>query len=360
MWKDKYVQWVKIVLVVLNIVSIVNAASSSRLQEPCAPLLRAREEELAACRAMPMGNSTRQTFGPRRSTHERTSGDDESLVVMYYRKSLACARERQGEGIVRCPCCGWCGAKSELQGAKRKVVCPNCHSRPRHRDGCERFGRDPSLFVPFNREANRPFRLLHFGPFDQMRLALATVRGLDQVMVDKLVKGYHYNKDTLEVDVTDLYFPDNFADGAILLHVMEHITAFDKGLSEVARVMRPGSWLLVNVPCDPNKGATTRDCRGLGSNEERMKCANQWDHVWWFSCADFRSRVESFGFRCPLPGQDERTDSILYGLQHLCRRDFRSTSALPLMNATKSAPTESAVMKAKALLTSLGTTAETM
>mmetsp|Transcript_26630 Transcript_26630/g.74434 ORF Transcript_26630/g.74434 Transcript_26630/m.74434 type:complete len:313 (-) Transcript_26630:204-1142(-) len=243
-----------------------------------------------------------------------------NLLAKAFRESQECAAKSRVRDVVRCPCCGWCGAETDLivrGNLGRHVACPVCGTYGRHRDSCERLGGNPALLSPRELHSHRPFRLLHFGPQKQMEHVLASVPDVDQFLVDKLAKGYRYNPDTLEVDITDLRFPTGFADGAILLHVLEHISEFDTALAEVGRVLRHGSWLLVSVPCEPSSNAVTRDCRGLQSNKERIDCARQWDHVWWFACKDFIARVERAGFRCPASEYNSVVhQSMCYRLPH--------------------------------------------
>jgi hypothetical protein len=59
------------------------------------------------------------------------------------------------------------------------------------------------------------------------------------------------------------------------------------------------SWMLVEVPYLSKDGLTTGDCRDLKTDEERIACAGQADHVWAFSQSDFESRLAiTAGFDC--------------------------------------------------------------
>eukprot|EP00211_Chloroparvula_japonica_P005350 CAMPEP_0119121304 /NCGR_PEP_ID=MMETSP1310-20130426/2003_1 /TAXON_ID=464262 /ORGANISM="Genus nov. species nov., Strain RCC2339" /LENGTH=355 /DNA_ID=CAMNT_0007110867 /DNA_START=182 /DNA_END=1249 /DNA_ORIENTATION=+ len=289
-------------------------------KDECMSLLTKREEELATCQAMQVVNVGRARGS---SAGEMVSGDLKesfpgNLLVESYGDSLTCAKAYGGEDVARCPCCGWCGGKTDLveHTDGRSASCPVCGSEPRHRDGCERLGRNPALFVPRNLHSDRPFRLLHFEPFQQLRDTLATVGGMHQVLLSVRAKEHSHTSDVLGVNVANLRFPDKFADGAILQHALEDASEFDEALSEVARVLRPGSWVLISVPCDHTGDAATPDCSELSSGNADPDCAVQ-----WFSCAEFRRRVEKNGFLCPR-GEKEADShvNLLQEIQQMCVR----------------------------------------
>lgn len=55
----------------------------------------------------------------------------------------------------------------------------------------------------------------------------------------------------VEADLRDLPFPDNYADEARAIHVIEHFQPWDapRVLAEWVRVIKPGAQLAVECPC---------------------------------------------------------------------------------------------------------------
>lgn len=101
--------------------------------------------------------------------------------------------------------------------------------------------------------------------------------------------GYKYSDLVLHADVVNLSLPTNFAQGIIILHVLEHISKLDTAFSELKRVLHPKGWIIAEVPCRVN--VETKDCRGLMTEAERFECTGQRDHVWVFGCKDWTHRL---------------------------------------------------------------------
>jgi SAM-dependent methyltransferase len=151
----------------------------------------------------------------------------------------------------------------------------------------------------FNRvHEDTPFRLVHFGPQQgMMNVINRFLPSIDQVGVDYFAESYIYDKSrTLHADVTDLKFPDNFANGIIILHVLEHIRALETAAKEMLRVLAPGGWIVMEVPCNQKK--ETKDCRKFNESVDLISCAGQRDHVWSFNCRDFQDDMKEYGMKC--------------------------------------------------------------
>eukprot|EP00584_Thalassiosira_punctigera_P017860 CAMPEP_0172560700 /NCGR_PEP_ID=MMETSP1067-20121228/89847_1 /TAXON_ID=265564 ORGANISM="Thalassiosira punctigera, Strain Tpunct2005C2" /NCGR_SAMPLE_ID=MMETSP1067 /ASSEMBLY_ACC=CAM_ASM_000444 /LENGTH=372 /DNA_ID=CAMNT_0013350557 /DNA_START=64 /DNA_END=1182 /DNA_ORIENTATION=+ len=238
-------------------------------------------------------------------------------------------------GTVACPCCGWHGAEMNTCGAntvwaRPNCECPVCKSRERHRRVCAMLGGGrirgsasagdesdtimPMLTGPSERrERGVPFRLAHFGPHIQMEKVLNAGGGIDQVSLDFMVETYQYSSLVMHADVTDIPLPSHFADGVVILHVLEHVPDREKAMRELRRILfKTSGWLLVEVPCT-RKTLGHKDCRGkehaetkfrkhadgtTKAYEDRTKCAGQWDHVWAYDCDEFASDLDRSGLSC--------------------------------------------------------------
>lgn len=255
-----------------------------------------------------------------------------------------------------CPCCGWVGAifdsvhwGKEPRPADR--LCPQCKTCERHRRTCAVLGALPQLLQ--KNPQQQTFRLLHFGPQQFMERELMkgipSTNNIDQVGLDFFARDDYksYSKNTLHADVSNLQLPPHFANGIIILHVLEHVPEIDKAFSELKRVLyqpppAPGSnntqnhqdnesWMLVEVPFLSKTFNETRDCRDKKTDEERLACAGQFDHVWHFARLDFEERLAKAGFNCQdvIPMLEKalgkellvplKLDTYFHSIQYLCR-----------------------------------------
>ncbi len=56
----------------------------------------------------------------------------------------------------------------------------------------------------------------------------------------------------LQFDLTACPLPDNSLDGIVLLNVLEHIEDDEAALAQVARILKPGGIVIIEVPAGPN------------------------------------------------------------------------------------------------------------
>lgn len=165
---------------------------------------------------------------------------------------------------------------------------------------------------------------------------------IDQIGLDYLAGSYKesYSSATLHADVSNLQLPSNFAHGIIILHVLEHVAEVDDALLELKRVMlvkskqgsdeKSKSWMMVEVPYLSKDGLTTGDCRDLKTDEERIACAGQADHVWAFAQSDFEQRLSNFGFDCQdvIPMVQQSLGKELTAMLKLTTDNFRTIQYL--------------------------------
>lgn len=108
---------------------------------------------------------------------------------------------------------------------------------------------------------------------------------------------YKYSDKTVFGDVTNLSLPNSFADGVIILHVLEHVPDFSRGLAELHRVLSVNGWMMLEVPCIAGM-KRHRFCGKNSTFSQRVQCAGQNDHYWRFSCRQFLQQTEEAGFSC--------------------------------------------------------------
>ena len=162
----------------------------------------------------------------------------------------------------------------------RKILCPWCNSRERHRLIWLFFQRQTDLFD------GRPKTMLHFAPEKAFEPRLRKLLGSGYTSADLL------NPADLKVDITDIQLPDNSFDIILCSHVLEHIPDDRKAMRELARVLKPDGWALILVPL---KGATTYEDDTITTLEGRLAAFGQSDHV--RQCgSDYIERLRSNGF----------------------------------------------------------------
>lgn len=135
-----------------------------------------------------------------------------------------------------CPCCGYTGRFVDVKretGRRFSAKCPECDALERHRLQAlvlDQIGLQGGTDV------------LHFAPEGFFRKRLSAVAGsystadIDRPDVDHLV------------DVQDLPFADASFDLVYASHVLEHVENELLGISEIARVLRPGGTAILPVP----------------------------------------------------------------------------------------------------------------
>lgn len=213
-----------------------------------------------------------------------------------------------------CPCCGWYGTEFAPHKKSSDRRCPVCKSFERHRRACLVLGAGkirgndkvkqsrPWMHAADERkEDGLPFRLAHFGPQRHMESTLNRFPELDQVSLDYLLAEYQsgYSSHVMHADVTSIPLPNNFADGVVIFHVLEHITDLKKAMEELKRILYKNvGWLLVEVPCRDNKISGHKDCSKEITKEKRIKCSGQWDHVWVLDCNFFEQQLAEHGMDC--------------------------------------------------------------
>ena len=56
----------------------------------------------------------------------------------------------------------------------------------------------------------------------------------------------------LQFDLTACPLPDDSLDGIVLLNVLEHIEEDEAALAQIARILKPGGIVVIEVPAGPN------------------------------------------------------------------------------------------------------------
>ncbi len=166
-------------------------------------------------------------------------------------------------------------------------MCPNCRSLERTRIYWKFINKDGTFF-------SSPKNVLHVAPESKLFQKFSTSPNITYYPVDKFTEGYAYPKGTINMDITDIDFPDSMFDFVICSHVLEHIPNDIAAIKELYRVMKPGGWGILQVPIEMEREETYED-ESITLPDDRQKAFGQFDHVRIYG-RDYFKRLESVGF----------------------------------------------------------------
>lgn len=195
-------------------------------------------------------------------------------------------------------------------GIRTNCLCPRCHSLDRERLVYLYLLQKTDVF-------NKKIKLLHIAPRESLKNIFKKAKNISYYQGDKYEVGYHYPKDVIELDITKLNFEDNYFDVIICNHVLEHIPNDYQAINELYRVMKPGSFGIIQVPLSL-KLEKTFEVKTKNENERR-KLFGQSDHYRIYA-KDFKTRLENANFEVNLYNPSDlewNIDTELYGLNKL-------------------------------------------
>ena len=179
-----------------------------------------------------------------------------------------------------CPICG-CRFR-EFISSPHDLCCPRCDSKDRFRLIYQYLKEETSVF-----EGN--LRIAHFAPELSLQRRIREIPNLEYFTVDLDSTMVDYN-----MNIMDLDFEDDFFDGLICSHVLEHVENDMKAMSELHRVLRPGGWAIILVPLEHGR-ATTLENPTISTSRKRRELFGQSDHLRVYG-RDFPDRLRASGF----------------------------------------------------------------
>lgn len=192
-------------------------------------------------------------------------------------------------------------------GIRENCLCPRCYSIDRER----------LIYLYLSKKTNifsENIKLLHIAPRQSLRKIFKNSHNITYYQGDKYEEGYHYPKDVIALDITELNYKDNYFDVIICNHVLEHIPNDFQAMKELYRVLKPNGFAILQVPISLKLNETFE----IKSNtaEERKQLYGQFDHYRIYA-KDFTNRLESCNFRVSLyyPADIEKNlDTERFGL----------------------------------------------
>lgn len=182
---------------------------------------------------------------------------------------------------------------------KRKngdLLCPNCGSLSRTR----------RLFETLNALEVKG-TLLHFSPPKSLTTKLKSKENVKYITTDfvgEFETDFHF-------DITAITAENHSFDFIICYHVLEHIEADAKAMSELYRVLKPNGMCLIQTPF---KDGDIYEDFSITSKAERERAFGQDDHVRIYSVEGLNSRLQRAGFE---------TDIITFEVTQPNRYGFR-------------------------------------
>ena len=159
--------------------------------------------------------------------------------------------------------------------------CPVCGSLERHRLDWVLFTKQTDLFDGSNK------KMLHIAPEECLSTRFRRIENLDYLSAD-----LSNPRAMVQMDITNINYPDNSFSVIYCSHVLEHIPNDRKAIAELYRVLCQDGWAVLQVPITAER---TYEDPAIIEPEERKKHFGQWDHV--RRCGpDYVERMRSAGF----------------------------------------------------------------
>jgi SAM-dependent methyltransferase len=156
--------------------------------------------------------------------------------------------------------------------------------------------------------------MLHVAPEPMLTRLLRTRLGAAYLTADLDVNDALVE---VQMDVTDIKFPDRSFEVIYCSHVLEHVPDDRKAMREFHRILTDDGWAVLLVPITAPK---TYEDPSVTSEEERLRLFGQKDHVRRYG-PDYVDRLRESGF----------------DVQVVVPRDFLSTAEIERMGITEAA-----------------------
>lgn len=205
---------------------------------------------------------------------------------------------------VECPICRHSYREFLPYGRLRprpNALCPSCLSLERHR----------LIWLYLQERTNffsAPLQVLHIAPepcfmsrFEQQHHAGYITADIESPLAK------------VKMDIHDIPFEANRFDVVLCNHVLEHVQNDIQAMGEIARVLKPGGWAILQVPFFAPVPAETIEDPSITDPRERERAFGQDDHVRKFG-TDYPDRMKRAGLH-PTPDSFAKTvDAFHYGI----------------------------------------------
>ncbi|MFN8340521.1 MAG: methyltransferase domain-containing protein [Cyclobacteriaceae bacterium] len=169
------------------------------------------------------------------------------------------------------------------------ALCPSCQSLERHRLIWVYLQQETSFFASKQ-------SVLHVAPEACFMAAFEKQHGDQYITADiesPLAK--------VKMDIHQMPFTDGQFDVVLCNHVLEHVTDDIQAMKEIARVLRPGGYAILQVPFFSPVPEVTHEDPTIVDPRERERVFGQDDHVRLYG-RDYPARIQRAGLK-PEPSQ---------------------------------------------------------
>jgi SAM-dependent methyltransferase len=172
-----------------------------------------------------------------------------------------------------------------IAGYGENIICPYCLSTARERLLKAMLD---TRFAIDNK------KILHLSPEAPV---YRFIRDRADVIAADYMPGFYKSIDSSIrfADATRLGFEDNYFDMVIANHIMEHIPDDGRAMREIARVLKPGSPAILQVPFSTAIPATLEDS-AIKDPVQQSALFGQKDHVRIYQLDDYLRRLRQAGF----------------------------------------------------------------
>ncbi len=203
----------------------------------------------------------------------------------------------------QCPFCGYKSSRlgtfgfdlpvileKEIVGSGlRRCRCYQCNSIDRERL-IFAYLEYESRFLKENLEVT----VLHVSPEKHLSTYLSKQNLKEYIKGDLFVGRYSYPADVVNMDITEIPYPDNYFDLIICNHVLEHIPNDMKAIRELHRVLKPKGKAVLQVPISLVLQETYENDQIVNPKDREIEFG-QYDHLRIYG-QDYSDRLIEGGF----------------------------------------------------------------
>ena len=168
-------------------------------------------------------------------------------------------------------------------GYRNNCLCPNCLSKDRERLLLLYLQQQSTFFDAV------PKSVLHIAPEKNLKELFKQKDYLQYVNAD-----LNPGAADVQMDITDIHYPDSSFDFILCNHVLEHIPNDIQAMRELYRVLKPGGQAILQVPFAENLQVSYEDPT-ITLPSDREAHFGQFDHVRIYG-HDYLQRLSSVGF----------------------------------------------------------------
>jgi SAM-dependent methyltransferase len=179
--------------------------------------------------------------------------------------------------------------KEIIGSGLRRCRCYRCNSIDRERLVFAYLEYESQFFIK-----NSNTKILHVSPEPHLTNYIKKHLPEEYIKGDLFAAGYSYPKDVVNMDITQIPYPDTYFDLIICNHVLEHIPDDHQAMKELHRVLKPSGIAILQVPISLQLQETYEN-ELVVHPKEREKEFGQYDHVRIYG-QDYADRLIHAGF----------------------------------------------------------------